>query len=246
MSALKKTLVVLDAVLESRQPIGLAELTKLLDENKGTLHRRLQQLEREGVLLRNGHGRYAAGPRLSTLALHALLSSNHAAPVRALLDKVADEVEESCTIGVLQGFDYVVTELSESPKSLRTHMHVGSRAQAHCLAGGKVLLADLDAASLQRLIGANRLEARTRNTITRRPALESELVNVRAKGYALNNQESLDDVVAIAVPIRGRGERVVAALTLHGPTSRLSLKACRAHLPRLQRAASQIARIWYA
>ena len=243
-SALEKALMVLDAVLDYPEPIALAELAKRLGGNKGTLHRWLGQLVKEGLLSRDVHGRFSAGPRLSALAFATLKSRNQGAAVRALLDKTVEDMKESCSIGILDGFDYVVIELSDCPQSLRTHMHLGSRAQAHCLSGGKLLLADLNAATLDRLLATNKLKARARKTITSRAALEKELAVTRARGFGLNNEESLNDVVAVAVPIRDAKGRVVAALSLHGPTSRLSLKACRAHVPRLQRAAKRIADAW--
>jgi DNA-binding IclR family transcriptional regulator len=243
-SALDKALMVLDVVLDYPQPIALAELAKRLGGNKGTVHRWSRQLEREGLLSPDARGRFSAGPRLSALALATLRSRNQGAAVRALLDQVVAELKESCSIGILDGFDYVVVELSDCPQSLRTHMHVGSRAQAHCLSGGKVLLANLPVAALDRLLATNKLLRRARRTITSRATLESELAAVRVLDFALNNQESLDDVVAVAVPIRDGKRRVVAALSLHGPTLRLSLAQCRAHVPHLRRAATRIAKIW--
>ena len=243
-SALDKALMVLDVVLDYPQPITLAELAKRLGGNKGTVHRWLRQLEKEGLLSRDARGGFTAGPRLSALALATLRSRNQGAAVRALLAKLVAELQESCTIGILDGFDYVVVELSDCPQSLRTHMHVGSRAQAHCLSGGKILLASLPVAALNRLLETNRLQRRARGTITNRATLERELAAVRVRDFALNNQESLNDVVAVSVPIRDGKGRVVAALSLHGPTSRLSLRACKAHVPRLRQAASRIAKIW--
>lgn len=245
MTALAKALAMIDAVLAFPHPVSLPDLTERLREGRGTVHRRLKQLEHEGLLLRDPRGHVTAGPRLSALGLAALRSRNQGAAVRGLLQEVVDDIEESCSIGVLDGLDYVVVELNECPLSLRTHMSIGSRARAHCLAGGKIILADIDGQSLKRLLGTKKLEARTSKTITSRAALEAELAIVRTRGFALNNQESLPGVVAVAVPIRDGDGRVVAALTLHGPTARLSLKGCKALVPRLQRTGERIARIWF-
>jgi DNA-binding IclR family transcriptional regulator len=212
MTALGKALAMIDAVLTFPHPVSLPDLTDRLREGRGTVHRRLKQLEHEGLLLRDPRGHVAVGPRLSALGLATLRSRNQGEGVRGLLQEIVDDVEESCSIGVLDGLDYVVAELSECPLSLRTHMSVGSRARAHCLAGGKIMLADLDAQLLKRLLKTNKLEARTSKTITRRAALEAELATARARGFALNNQESLAGVVAVAVPIRDADDRTVAAL----------------------------------
>jgi len=245
MSALQKALAMIDAALAYPHPVSLPDLTERLKEPRGTVHRRLQQLEDEGVLLRDPRGNITAGPRLSALGLEILRSRNQGAPVRALLQEFVDEVQESCTIGVLDGRDYSVVELCESRHALRLHLSVGDRAGAHCFAGGKVMLADLDAGLLKQLLGTGKLKARTPKTITRRLALEADLARVRKRGFGLNDEESQRDFIAVAVPIRDTHGRAAAALTVHGPKPRLSLSACKAHLPRLRRTAEQIARIWF-
>lgn len=245
-SALKKALAMIDAVLEYPHPVSPPDLTARLKESRGTVHRRLQQLEDEGLLVRDPPGHIAVGPRLTALSLATLRSRNQGAPVRALLQEFVDEVQESCTIGVLDGRDYAVVELCESPHALRLHLSIGDRADAHCFAGGKVMLADLDAGLLKRLLGTGKLKARTPKTITRRPALEADLARVRKRGFGLNDEESQRDFIAVAVPIRDSHGRAAAALTVHGPKPRLSLNACKSHLPRLRRTAEQIARIWFS
>lgn len=245
MSALEKALAMIDAVLACPNPVSLPDLTERLGEARGTVHRRLQQLEDEGLLLRDPRGHITVGPRLSALGLATLRSRNQGAPVRAVLREFVDEAQESCSIGVLDGLGYAVVEHWEAPRALRLQLAVGNRAPAHCLAGGKIMLADLDAELLKRLLATGKLPARTPKTITRRLALEAELVKVRKRGYALNDEEFLPDIVAMAVPIRDAGGRAAAGLTLHGSKPRLSLNACKRHLPGLQRTAERIARIWF-
>ena len=235
----------LDVVLEHPQPVGLPDLVARLGVSKQAAHRRLEQLERQGLVLR-GHikDRFSIGPRLSALALATMLSRNQGAPVRAVLQDIVDDVGESCGIGVLDGLEYVFLERVECERPLRTHVDVGSRVQAHCLSGGKMMLAQLDAASLKRLLEGRKLEASTAKTITRHAALEAELAKTRDRGFALSNQEFMLGVVGVAVPITDGGRRVVAALVMHGPVTRLSLKACKAHVPRLMKAARRIGRVW--
>ena len=60
----------------------------------------------------------------------------------------------------------------------------------------------------------------------------------------MNDQENFEGIVAIAVPIRDASERVVAALTMHGPMPRMTLERCKESVPRLRRAAQRIAQAW--
>jgi IclR family transcriptional regulator, acetate operon repressor len=244
-SALEKALAVLEAVLEHPQPVGLPDLAARLKLPRQTVHRLLGQLDKAGLVLHDpARERYSVGPRLSQLALLTLWSENQGAPVRALLQDVVDEVEETCNIGVLDNLDYVYLQRIECKWPLRTHLSAGSRMGAHCISGGKILLAHLEPAKLKRLLKGRKLAANTTKTITRGAHLAAELEKARGRGFAVSNQEFLDGIIGVAVPIKDAKGRAVAALAMHGPVTRLSLKTCEGHVPRLKRAAERIGRVW--
>ena len=245
LNVLGKALAVLDAVTEHPHGIGLPDLAARLGLPRQTVHRLLGQLQSSGLLLRDpARERYLIGPRLTRLSLAALASNNRWAPVKSVMQELVDELGETCNIGVLDGLDYVYVERIECAWPLRIHLEVGNRAPAHGLSGGKVLLAHLDPKACARLLRSRKLVARTSNTITRVADLEAELEKVRTQDFGLNDQENFDGIVAVAVPIRDAQERVVAALTMHGPLPRVSLQRCHEILPRLRLAAQRIARAW--
>ena len=245
LNVLGKALAVLDAVTEHPHGIGLPDLAARLGLPRQTVHRLLGQLQTSGLLLRDpARERFLIGPRLTRLSLAALASNNRWAPVRSVMQELVDELGETCNIGVLDGLDYVYVERIECAWPLRIHLEVGNRAPAHGLSGGKVMLAHLDPKACARLLRSRKLVARTPNTITRVADLEAELEKVRAQDFGLNDQENFEGIVAVAVPIRDAQERVVAALTMHGPLPRVSLQRCRESLPRLRQAAQRIARAW--
>ena len=245
MSVLGKVLGVLEAVTDHPQGVGLPDLAARLSLSRQTVHRVLGQLEHSGLLVRDPvRERFSIGPRLARLSLAALASNNRGAPIRATMQEVVDEAGETCNIGVLDGLDYVYFERIQCQWPLRLHIEVGTRAPAHCLAGGKVLLAHLEPKLCARLIRSRKLTARTPRSLTNPGDLEPELERIRAQGYALSNEENFEGIVAVAVPIRNAQEVVVAALTIHGPLPRLDIERCEALVPRLRQAAQRIARGW--
>lgn len=245
LNVLGKALAVLEAVTDHPQGIGLPDLAARLKMPRQTVHRVLVQLEGAGLLLRDrARERFTVGARLTRLALGALVSGNRWAPVREVLQELVDEIGETCNLGVLDGLDYVYVERIECEWPLRIHLEVGNRSPAHCLSGGKVMLAYLDPKHRARLLRSRKLVARTSRTITRVADLENELDKVRDQGYGMNDQENFDGIVAVAVPIRDAQERVVSALTMHGPLPRVTLESCEAVVPRLQQAAQRISRAW--
>ena len=245
LNVLGKALAVLQAVADHPQGVGLPDIANKLGLPRQTVHRVLGQLRDSGLLLRDPvRERFSIGPRLIQLSLAALGSNNPWAPVRAALQDLVDEVGETCNIGVLEGLDYVYVDRIECQWPLRIHLEVGQRAAAHCIAGGKVLLAYLEPHLRARLLRSRKLVARTSRSITRVSDLEAELDKVRARGYGTNDEENFDGIVAVAVPIMDAHERVVAAITMHGPLPRLTPASCEAAVPRLRQAAERIAAAW--
>ncbi|HEU4381197.1 MAG TPA: IclR family transcriptional regulator [Hyphomicrobiaceae bacterium] len=245
LSTLEKALAVLEAVGDQPQAVGLPDLAARLKLPRQTVHRVLGQLQDAGLVTRHPvRERYSVGPRMTRLALAALNSRNQGAPVRAILADLVEDVNETCNIGVLDDLEYVYLERIECKWPLRTHLSAGSRVCAYGTSGGKTLLAELAPEQCKRLLRSRKLEAHTPHTITKLQDLEAEFARIRTRGFALNNQEYLDGIIGLAVPIKDAGGRAVAALAMHGPVTRLSLKACEEHVPRLAQAAERIARVW--
>jgi len=245
LNVLGKALAVLQAVADHPQGVGLPDLAAKLGLPRQTVHRVLAQLCDAGLLLRDPvRERFSVGPRLIQLSLAALGANNPWAPVREVLQDLVDDLNETCNIGVLEGLDYVYVDRIECAWPLRIHLEVGYRMPAHCVAAGKVLLAYLEPDLRARLLRSRKLVSRTTRTITRVADLEAELEKIRARGYATNNQENFEGIVAAAVPIKNAHGRVVAAVTVHGPLPRLTFEACVATVPRLRQAAQRISRAW--
>jgi DNA-binding IclR family transcriptional regulator len=245
-SALDKALAVLEAVSDQPQAIGLPDLAARLNLPRQTVHRILSQLERLKLVLRDpSRERYSVGPKLSRLAFGTLRSLNQSAPIRVILQDLVDEIGETCNIGVLGDLDYVYLQRIECHWPLRLHQDVGARVPAHTVSGGKVLLANLEPGLGRRLLKARKLKASTSRTITRIADLEAEFAKVRTNGFALNNQERLDGIVGASVPVLDPDGNVLAAVGMHGPLPRVTIRACERHVPRLRQAAERVARVWF-
>jgi DNA-binding IclR family transcriptional regulator len=245
-SALEKALAILEAVSDQSQAVGLPDLAARLKLPRQTVHRVLAQLEKLQLVTRDPtRERYSVGSKLSWLALETLRSLNQSAPIRVILHNLVDDIGETCNVGVLNDLDYICLQRIECQWPLRLHQEAGARLPAHTVSGGKVLLAHLDPALVRRLLRSRRLRASTPRTITRVAALEAELARVRAAGFALNDQERLVGIVGVAVPVFDPDGNVLAAVGMHGPLPRLTIRACERHVPRLRQAAEKIARVWF-
>jgi DNA-binding IclR family transcriptional regulator len=129
---------------------------------------------------------------------------------------------ETTQLGVLDGREVVYVERLQSMHSLRMFLDVGRRNTAHSTGTGKVLLAHLDKAVLDRTLDGWELQAFTPFTIIDTDLLRKELARIREQGWGCNIEEAEIGATSVGAPVRDVTGQVVAALSVAGPTARMS------------------------
>jgi DNA-binding IclR family transcriptional regulator len=240
-----KPLALLETVADMQHPATLAELSLSVGVPKPTMHRWLGSLESAGLLQRTPDGRrYELAARASNLAF-SILSNKPAGAVRhEILQRVVQDVGESCNLTILDGTEVTYLDRVESKWPLRITFQQGSKVPAYCSASGKLFLALMQPAKRDLVLSKIGFEPITENTVTEKSALLAELNDIRRDGYALDREEFLSGLVCLAVPIlqqRGRSRACVAALAIQAPVTRLSYNDILTKLPVLQDAAKALA-----
>ena len=157
------------------------------------------------------------------------------------LEALSAEVHESSSVSVLDGADIVYVARVPVSRIMTVSINVGTRFPAYATSMGHVLLSDLDDARFEAYVDGVRLEPLTAHTITSPVALREELLVVRAQGFAVVDQELEAGLRSVAVPVRDRGGRVVAAMNVSTHASRTTPETVRETiLPRLLVTASRI------
>jgi len=244
-SALEKALDILQVIADSKRPIGLAELAESIDLPRPTIHRTLQQLVETGLILRAlQKDRYVIGPTLMKLSVNALTSLNATQPIRPILNELAESLQETCNLGVLDQDEVVYIERVEGVSPLRIQLQVGSRVPFHCTAIGKLLVAEQHKNVRTRLVSATPLKQYTTNTLTMQGDLETEFSKIRSQGYSFNNEEYVEGLNAIAVPVSDGKGKTVAALAIHALQVKMDLEIALTYLPRLLENAKRISQAW--
>jgi IclR family pca regulon transcriptional regulator len=164
------------------------------------------------------------------------------------MEALVREIQESCSAAVLDGDDIVYVLRVPAGKIMSINLGVGSRLPAWCTAMGRVLLAeeapDALRARLQRLADAGRLTPLTPHTRAGVDALLAAIAEVRAQGHAVVSEELELGLVTVAVPIRDRNGRVVAAVNISGHTHRTRAEdIAQRLLPRLRATGEEIGRL---
>ena len=222
VGVLTKALRVVDLLQDSRFPLSLHEISIQAGINKSTALRLLAHLEDEKYLRRDEKGGYRLGPKFLRLGS----DYNVQVPLRELARESVWELwrvtQETVNLAVLEGLDVVYIDCLESPHDLRLVSNVGMRAILYRTALGKALLAFQPAEQRERLVKSLRFQSFTTHTITSAFELARELDSIRQSGFAVDNEESVMGLRCIAAPILDTRGIAVAAISISGPTGRIT------------------------
>ena len=237
-SATLRAIAVLENIVRADRPVSLTEVMSAVGLPKPTVYRILTLLANSGLLLREPDGKhYTVGPRLAHFGTEILMNSSVRGARHAILQRLVDDIGETCNFTMLDGSEVVYLDRVETAWPLRMNLQPGSRVPLHCSASGKLLLAMLTRAQRAKLLDNLPLQRYTENTITERAKLERELERIRRDKASTDNEEYLAGLVCVAVPVSGRDGRPCAAVAVHAPVARMPVDKALAHLPALRRAA---------
>ena len=210
--------------------LGVSDISRALDLKKATTHRLLASLRRRGVVEQDGRSRrYRLGLKLWELGQLATTQVDWLERIRPLLQQLTDRVGETTHLAVLNDGQVLYVDKVESTRSLRMPSQVGRRLPAHCTGVGKALLAFLPEEVVRTLIERRGMPSFTPGTITDPTVLEQELALIRARGYSIDNEEIEEGLVCIGAPVRDHTSRVVAAVSIAGPSSRVRPETIEGH-----------------
>ncbi len=216
VEALARGLEVLGALADAshddrRGRLTLTEVAAAVGLSRGTARRLLLTLRGRGFADTDGK-RFWLTPKVLNFSNGYLERLGLGDASAALLRRLSEEMDETVSIGVLDGGDVVYVARVEVRRIYAERLAVGARLPAACSAVGRVLLARLSPDALDRWLDAHPPPAMTPRTLVDPAALRAELDRVRAEECALIDEEMQIGIRSCAVPILGRGGRVVAGL----------------------------------
>jgi DNA-binding IclR family transcriptional regulator len=223
VQVLDRALAALAILAKSPSDCSLAELCPALKLHKSTVHRLMMVLEQHRLVVKNPDtGRYRLGLRLYELGSKAIDGLDLRGRARPYLDRLQDEFGETVFFCILDEGQVFYVEKVESQRSVRTACTVGSRAPAYCTAVGKAMLAELPDTEVSKIVRRWGLKAVTPNTITTSSALKAELKLVRARGYAIDDEEKEEGLRCVGAAVRSHSGKLAAAMSISGPAFRIT------------------------
>jgi DNA-binding IclR family transcriptional regulator len=220
IGVLNKAFDLLD-VLEREGPLTLTELSHQSATNKVTVLRILANLEARGYVERDDIGRYSLGLRLLQLGLRKSAATDLRAVARPILRELRDRFDETVNLGIPDRDGILYIDILESSLGLRMAATVGARDDIHSTAIGKAIAGNWDGSRTMR-IDSLVMPPKTARTITSAVQLERELDAVRTLGYSVDDEENETGARCIGAPVFDHAGACVGAISVSGPTIRMS------------------------
>ncbi|WP_209021199.1 IclR family transcriptional regulator [Allopusillimonas ginsengisoli] len=235
-------LEIIDLISGASHAISAVTIAETLNIPRPTVHRLLQQLADEKFLTPNMRGQWEPAQRLRTMALGIIQAPRFRALHHAVLERLAGETGETCGISIPapSGTHMIYFDRAQSNWPLQINLSIGSQVPASCTASGKLYLASLPKSQRDTLLRYLPLTRMARNTITSQAALSVALDKIEAEQIGHDNEEFIDGMVAVAVPIRDEQGNLAGCLFVHAPTIRVSLSNLLLYVPLLKSAAHDL------
>ena len=223
---LQRGLDMLELLGAHAEGLALCELAQALRLPRSTAFNLAQTLTRLGYATqREDTGKYRLGLKMFEIGAGAMHQVDVMELIRGCMAEVHHKINETMHLGVRAERDTLYIDKLDSTQSIRMTSYVGSRAPLYCTALGKAILSTMDDDEVRRLYADTPMTALTPHSITSLDRLLEQLAEVRSRGYAVEREESNENVCCVAIPLRNREGRAVYALSVSAPSFRMGEEA---------------------
>lgn len=239
VQSLERALDILEVLSKSEREMGVTEISPAVGLANGTTHRLLATLTQRGYARQvSGTRKYTLGPKTITLASSGRERLGPLA--QPFLKELMEVSQESSNLAALDRNSVVYISQVPASRMVRMFTEPGNRVASHASGTGKALLAYQPPEVVDSIVGRGDLPRFTPHTITDIKQLKEELGRIREQGYAIDSEEVEEGVRCLAAPVVGAEGRVVAAISISGPTSRLDRDRMKELIPHIKRIASDL------
>ncbi len=205
--SVKKAFAILSAISSSKEGLGVSELAKKLKMAKSTVHGMTSALEELGVVMRNPRTKkYKLGFTLLEISRSAYSQIDLKTAARPVTEDLMEKTRTSVFLGILNWDHVTILDIVEARQDLNITAPVGSTIPLFAGAVGKVFLASMEEEQATKIIRSKGLPRFTNNSIVDEELYCKELEHVREKGYAVDDEEYILGVRAVASPLMGLGQ----------------------------------------
>jgi len=218
--------------LKENQGMGVTELSRELEMSKGSVHRYLKTLVDVGYAV-NNDGTYDLGLRFLDFGSYVRDQYPFNEFIHPKTQQLAEETGERSQYLVKEHGRGIYLHRERGEHAVKTDARVGKVVYLHTTAAGKAILSEMPREQVDEIIDRHGLIEQTKNTITEREQLYETLDQIREQGYALNEEEHVQGLVAVGVPINHPDGYVLGGMSVSGPATRIKDRIEDRTIPRM-------------
>jgi len=234
IQSIDKMVLIIEALSSEPKGLGITELYENLHIPKSTIHRILSSLTEHNMVRQDKEtNKYFLGLyflHLATSILDNLDIRNTVRPYLEYINQRTNEVVHLCT---LDNGEIVYIDKVDSKRKIKISSSIGVRGPVHCTGVGKAILAGMAEDEVRRILKTKGMRAYTENTITDKDYFIEELKTIRNEGYAVDNIENEPGIRCIAAPIFNHEGKTVAAISISGPSDRMTVERIEEELKKM-------------
>lgn len=223
VQSVNRALTILEMLSKYPNGLGVTEIAHEMDVAKSTVHRLLSSLLSYDFVSKDPNSHYyKLGLKLLYLGNEVSKSLDIRSVSLPFLKKLSQQTGETVHLAIYDQGEVVYIEKIESSALLRMYSQIGIRAPAHCTGLGKAILSQKSEQEIDDFIHTKGLHQFTDNTLTTKTALMKALREAKALGYAYDDEEHERGIRCAASPIFNFRNEVIGAISVAGPTTRIT------------------------
>ncbi|HZU10815.1 MAG TPA: IclR family transcriptional regulator [Pseudacidobacterium sp.] len=242
LQSIDRVVAMLEMLSESDVPLSLAEICARMGLHKSTAHRSLIVLERTSLIERTPEGRFRLGLKLYELGNRAVEQIDLRERVQPFFRRLSMEVGETVHLGVLQKTRVVYLDKVEPNRRVCMTSRTGTSNPVYCTSLGKAMLAFLPDEQREDIISKIKFTRFTQKTLCSREALMKSLERVKKRGFAIDDEEIETGVRCVGAPIFDVNRYPIAAVSVSGPASRITVQSVPGIAEKLMRCSADISK----
>ncbi len=226
VTTLERGMMIIELLAQHPEGLGISDIALILDFPKSFIFRATGALHFRGYLTRDEKSKkFLLSSKLLSLGYNVLQQSGLLETAMPLMRKLCDDVGETIVLCAIEGSQGIALDSVPGTHPFRFVVETGMHFPLHTSAPGKALLAFMDGQAAKKIINRLSFERFTENTITDGKLFLDELKTVRSCGYGTDRGEEYDGVACVSAPVFDKSGKAIAAVTVTGPTSRLTYES---------------------
>ncbi|WP_103071126.1 IclR family transcriptional regulator [Aquimarina sediminis] len=243
-TSIEKAFKILDCFSIDKIELGVTEIAKKMGTNKSAVYRMLATMEALNVIQQNPENeKYRLGLKLFELGQKVSINKNFISKARPFMEELVKRAGETAHLAIYKNQKVYFLDKVVGRHDLQINSQIGTEKPLHCTGLGKIMLAFAEH-NYKNIIKDLHLENVTKNTITNKKKLISEIENIKSKGFALDIEENEIGLVCVAAPVFNTQGKFIAAISTSGPSARFNKDEIKTYTGDLKHTAEQLKHIF--